>query len=263
VPAVGISGRKAADRWRSVRWRSWRFPQCRCRNFDRHKCDLTPPMVNYSGNTGSYTVDSSTCQNISGPAYSFGLGKHTGLATATDSAGNTSSPVATSFTVTFSPSSLQSLIVASAPTRVRRHHSIKTWPISPTPRTMAQRRACCKASPRSPYPDRQESDERPCEGLEHAGRRTPKAPGDSFGEAATLWWWSRRYAGGGQQTPNAPIGRMMGSDIGRFLSVAVMRNHQSRRLDSVSPPLHCVDAAGCLRWNRFKFDLVGPGPVGR
>jgi hypothetical protein len=88
--------------------------------------DKTPPAVTYTGNAGSYTVDqqvqitcaatdatsgvaSSTCQNISGPAYSFGLGTHPYSATATDNAGNVGHG-STSFTVTLSPSSLQGLI---------------------------------------------------------------------------------------------------------------------------------------------------------
>jgi hypothetical protein len=90
------------------------------------KIDKTPPAVTYTGNAGSYTVDqqvqisctatdatsgvaSSTCQNISGPAYSFGLGTHSYSATATDIAGNVGHGL-TSFTVTFNSSSLQSLI---------------------------------------------------------------------------------------------------------------------------------------------------------
>jgi hypothetical protein len=83
--------------------------------------------VTYSGNAGSYTVDqqvqitcvasdalsgvaSSTCQNITGPAFSLGLGTHSFSATATDKAGNTSSPVLTSFAVSVTPTSLRTLI---------------------------------------------------------------------------------------------------------------------------------------------------------
>jgi hypothetical protein len=90
------------------------------------KIDTTPPTVTYTGNAGTYTVDqqvqitctatdatsgvaSSTCQNISGPAYSFGLGTHSFTATATDNAGNIGHGM-TSFTVSATPSSLQSLI---------------------------------------------------------------------------------------------------------------------------------------------------------
>ena len=88
--------------------------------------DLSPPTVTYSGNPGSYTVDqqvqitcdatdatsgvaSNTCQNISGPAYSFGLGSHRYSASATDKAGNVGSN-SMKFTITVTPSSLQSLI---------------------------------------------------------------------------------------------------------------------------------------------------------
>jgi uncharacterized protein YjbJ (UPF0337 family) len=77
--------------------------------------DKTPPTVSYSGSAGSYTVDqtvsiscsasdslsgvaSSTCQSISGPAYSFNLGSNTFSATATDKAGNMGSG-SVSFTV--------------------------------------------------------------------------------------------------------------------------------------------------------------------
>jgi hypothetical protein len=87
--------------------------------------DLTAPTVTYSGNAGTYTVDqqvtitcaaadslsgvaSTTCQNVSGAAYSFGLGAHTYSATATDKAGNTGKGT-TSFTVTVTSSSLQTL----------------------------------------------------------------------------------------------------------------------------------------------------------
>ena len=68
--------------------------------------DLTNPTVTYTGGKASYQVDeqvsitctaadalsgvaSTTCANVSGPAYSFGLGSHTFSATATDRAGNT------------------------------------------------------------------------------------------------------------------------------------------------------------------------------
>jgi hypothetical protein len=88
--------------------------------------DLTAPTVTYTGNAGSYTVDQqveiicaardatsgvalNTCQTISGPAYSLGLGKHSYSATATDNAGNSGNG-STSFTVTVTSSSLQALI---------------------------------------------------------------------------------------------------------------------------------------------------------
>ena len=64
-------------------------------------------QITCTANDALSGVASSTCQNISGPAYSSGLGLHTYSATAK---GNTGSPVATSITVTLTPSSLQSLI---------------------------------------------------------------------------------------------------------------------------------------------------------
>jgi hypothetical protein len=77
--------------------------------------DATTPSVSYTGNAGTYTIDqsvsitcsatdnlsgiaSSTCANISGPAYSFALGTTTRSASATDNAGNTGSG-STTFTV--------------------------------------------------------------------------------------------------------------------------------------------------------------------
>ncbi|HEY8644990.1 MAG TPA: HYR domain-containing protein [Gaiellaceae bacterium] len=88
--------------------------------------DKTPPVVAYSGNAGTYTVDqsvsiscsasdalsgvaSSTCAGVSGPARSFGLGSHTVSATATDNAGNTGTG-STSFTVTVDANSLCALV---------------------------------------------------------------------------------------------------------------------------------------------------------
>lgn len=70
------------------------------------RIDKTPPAIIYSGNAGTYTVDqtvsidctatdsgsgveSSTCADITGPAYTFALGANTFSATATDLAGNT------------------------------------------------------------------------------------------------------------------------------------------------------------------------------
>jgi uncharacterized membrane protein len=70
--------------------------------------DVTPPVIIWSDNPGEFTVDqavaitcsasdegsgvaSHTCTNISGDAYTFGLGPHTFTATATDNAGNTAS----------------------------------------------------------------------------------------------------------------------------------------------------------------------------
>ena len=83
------------------------------------RIDLTPPVVTYAGNASPYTVDqtvhitcvasdalagiaSSTCADITGPAYSFGLGTSVDSATATDVAGNTaSSSVQLTVIVTF------------------------------------------------------------------------------------------------------------------------------------------------------------------
>jgi hypothetical protein len=89
------------------------------------RVDKTAPTVTYSGNAGSYTVDqqvainctpsdalsgvaTSTCANITGPAYTFGLGSHTNTATATDNAGNQAGAT-TTFAVQVSSSSLCSL----------------------------------------------------------------------------------------------------------------------------------------------------------
>jgi hypothetical protein len=90
------------------------------------KVDLTAPTVTYSSNSGTYSVDqqvnitcaasdslsgvaSNTCQNVSGPAYSFALGVHSYSATAIDIAGNTGKG-ATSFTIVVTPGSLQTVI---------------------------------------------------------------------------------------------------------------------------------------------------------
>ena len=90
--------------------------------------DTTPPVVTYTGNAGSYTVDqtiaihctasdpspasgiaSTTCADISGPAYSFGLGSHTYSATAEDVAGNVGFG-STTFDVTVTFRSLENLV---------------------------------------------------------------------------------------------------------------------------------------------------------
>jgi hypothetical protein len=95
--------------------------------------DLTPPIITYSGNAGTYTVDqtvnitcssadpvlkdgtpgsgvvSSTCQNITGPAYSFALGVNNFSASATDKAGNVGYGK-TSFTVQVTYGSLCNLV---------------------------------------------------------------------------------------------------------------------------------------------------------
>lgn len=74
--------------------------------------DTTPPVITYSGNAGTYTVDqqvnitctvsdpdsavaSTTCHDIVGPAYSFNLGVNSFSATATDPAGNVGSATVT------------------------------------------------------------------------------------------------------------------------------------------------------------------------
>jgi hypothetical protein len=91
---------------------------------DTVKVDTRKPLIVYSGNVGSYTVDktvnitcaasdptpgsglaSNTCANISGPAWSFPLGLNTYSANAADFAGNTGSG-STSFTVRVTPGSL-------------------------------------------------------------------------------------------------------------------------------------------------------------
>ena len=89
--------------------------------------DTTPPLVTYTGNTGSYTVDqtvaiqcaasdpdglgiaSTTCSDVNGPAYSFGLGSHTYSASATEVSGNVGTG-STTFTVTVTFASLQNLV---------------------------------------------------------------------------------------------------------------------------------------------------------
>jgi mannan endo-1,4-beta-mannosidase len=98
--------------------------------------DKTKPRAAYGTHPASYTVDqsiaitctttdpapssgiaSSTCSNIAGAAYSFGLGNHTYTANVTDNAGNTGSAT-TSFAVTVTPTSLctltQHLVQSSA-----------------------------------------------------------------------------------------------------------------------------------------------------
>jgi len=88
--------------------------------------DMTAPVITFSGNAGTYTVDqtvnitcsasdalsgveSSTCADITGPAYSFGLGITTRSAGPTDRAGNVGSGSA-SFTVIVTAASLDALI---------------------------------------------------------------------------------------------------------------------------------------------------------
>jgi hypothetical protein len=88
--------------------------------------DETNPTVTYTGNAGTYTVDQtvgiacasadalsgvagSTCADINGAAYSFGLGPHSYSATATDKAGNVGNG-STSFTIQVTFSSLGNLV---------------------------------------------------------------------------------------------------------------------------------------------------------
>lgn len=86
------------------------------------KRDATPPTVAYTGNAGTYTLDqsvviactaadatsglaTSTCANVVGPAYGFGLGVHSYSAGATDNAGNTAT-TSTTFRVIVTAGSL-------------------------------------------------------------------------------------------------------------------------------------------------------------
>jgi hypothetical protein len=88
--------------------------------------DGTPPVVAYAGNAGTYTVDqtvaitctatdelsgvvSTTCADISGPAYTFPLGTNSYSAEATDRLGNVGTG-STSFTVSVTNASLCSLV---------------------------------------------------------------------------------------------------------------------------------------------------------
>lgn len=90
------------------------------------KRDATNPVVTYSGNAGAYTVDQSvsitctasdatsgiaatTCANVSGDAYTFGVGASSFSASATDNAGNVGGAT-TSFTVSVTPAALCNLV---------------------------------------------------------------------------------------------------------------------------------------------------------
>jgi hypothetical protein len=87
--------------------------------------DATLPVVAYAGNAGTYSIDqtvaltcsatdagsgivSTTCRNISAPAYTFGVGSHTFSASARDAAGNVGS-ASTSFSIRVSASGLCTL----------------------------------------------------------------------------------------------------------------------------------------------------------
>ena len=89
------------------------------------KRDATRPVIAFSGNAGSYSVDQTiditcsasdatsgiatdSCADVSGSAFSFALGANTRTATATDRAGNSASAT-TSFTVTVSEASICAL----------------------------------------------------------------------------------------------------------------------------------------------------------
>ena len=84
--------------------------------------DKTKPVVSYTGNAGTYAADelvhisclaadglsdvaSTTCSDIDGPAYTFGLGTHTFSAMAIDNAGNVGEG-STTFTVGVNESNL-------------------------------------------------------------------------------------------------------------------------------------------------------------
>ena len=90
------------------------------------KRDATAPLVSWTGNAGSYTVDqqvniacsasdalsgvaSSSCANVAGNAYQFTLGVNERSASATDNAGNVGT-AATQFVVTVTPASLCRLV---------------------------------------------------------------------------------------------------------------------------------------------------------
>lgn len=89
------------------------------------KLDRIAPTVAYTGNAGSYTVDqlvtiacaasdsgsglvTTTCEDVSAPAYTFGVGATTLTATADDVAGNRGSAT-TTFTVSMTSASLCTL----------------------------------------------------------------------------------------------------------------------------------------------------------
>jgi probable HAF family extracellular repeat protein len=84
--------------------------------------DVTPPVVAYSAHPATFTIDETiaitctatdddsgiathTCADITGDAYTFGLGTHSFTATATDNAGNTAN-ASTSFIVNVTRESL-------------------------------------------------------------------------------------------------------------------------------------------------------------
>jgi 1-phosphatidylinositol phosphodiesterase len=95
-------------------------------SFGPVKVDKTLPTVTYTGNAGTYTPDqtvsitctatdslsgvaSSTCKDISGPAYTFAVGSNSFSAQATDTAGNVGVG-ATSFTLKVTSASISTVI---------------------------------------------------------------------------------------------------------------------------------------------------------
>jgi 1-phosphatidylinositol phosphodiesterase len=95
-------------------------------SFGPVKIDKTLPTVTYTGNAGTYTPDqivsisctaadslsgvaSSTCKDISGPAYNFAVGSNSFSAQATDNAGNVGTG-ATSFTLNVTSASISTVI---------------------------------------------------------------------------------------------------------------------------------------------------------
>jgi Tol biopolymer transport system component len=94
--------------------------------YDQGIQDTTPPLVEYVGNVGHYTVGddlditcaasdlesgiaSTTCQDITGPAYSFEIGVNEYSAEAVDVAGNVGM-AQTSFTVEVTPTGLGEVV---------------------------------------------------------------------------------------------------------------------------------------------------------
>ncbi len=92
------------------------------------KRDATPPVITYTGNAGSYTIDrhvtidcsatdpvpgsgldSDTCKDLDAPAWSLALGSHTLSATAKDVAGNEGAG-STTFTVDVTFASLKNVV---------------------------------------------------------------------------------------------------------------------------------------------------------
>jgi 1-phosphatidylinositol phosphodiesterase len=119
-------------------------------SFGPVKVDKTLPTVTYMGNAETYTPDqmvsisctaadslsgvaSSTCQDISGPAYNFAVGSNSFSATATDNAGNVGTG-ATTFTLNVTSASISTVIhqfvtnPRAADSLVKRAEEIATAP---------------------------------------------------------------------------------------------------------------------------------------